>query len=134
MTMREVDDRTLGVRGTDTAGRGVLVVGAGPVGLVAAIDLARRGVDVRVVDAAAGPAAGSRGKGLQPRSIEVLDDLGVAGRIVAAGRSRLPIRKYRGRTVIGDSDVNPGSRGTHRFHSLSPYTAHPPVARGRSAS
>lgn len=95
MTAREVNRRP------------VLVVGAGPVGLVAAIELARRGVDVRVVDAAARPAPGSRGKGLQPRSIEALDDLGVADRILATGRSRLPIRRYRGRTVLGTSEVNP---------------------------
>lgn len=88
-------------------GDDVLVVGAGPVGLVAAIELARRDVRIRIVDAAAGPASGSRGKGIQPRSVEVLDDLGIAGRILATSRSRLPIRKYRGRTVLGTSDVNP---------------------------
>ncbi|MFE7753189.1 FAD-dependent monooxygenase [Streptomyces sp. NPDC057428] len=87
----------------------VLVVGAGPVGLVAAVELARRGVEVRLVDAAGGPSGGSRGKGLQPRSLEVLDDLGVAGRIVATGRSRLAIRKYRGRTLMGTSEVNADS-------------------------
>ena len=38
----------------------VLVVGAGPVGLTAAYELARRGVRVRVVDRATGPAATSR--------------------------------------------------------------------------
>jgi 2-polyprenyl-6-methoxyphenol hydroxylase-like FAD-dependent oxidoreductase len=87
----------------------VLVVGAGPVGLVAAVELARRGVPVRVVDAAEGPFRGSRGKGLQPRTLEVFDDLGVIGRIMATGRSRLAIRKYRGAEVLGTSDVTPGS-------------------------
>ncbi|MFE7752203.1 FAD-dependent monooxygenase [Streptomyces sp. NPDC057428] len=87
----------------------VLVVGAGPVGLVAAVELARRGVEVRLVDAATGPSHGSRGKGLQPRSLEVLDDLGVAGLILASGRSRLAIRKYRGREILGTSDVTPGA-------------------------
>ncbi len=87
----------------------VLVVGAGPVGLVAAIELARRGIQVRIIDASERPSDGSRGKGLQPRSIEVLDDLGVAGRVLATGRSRLSIRKYRGTAVLGTSEVNPGS-------------------------
>lgn len=96
------------VRGTGPADR-VLVVGAGPVGLVAAVELARRGVAVRLVDMAGGPSSGSRGKGLQPRSLEVLDDLGVAGRILATGRSRLAIRKYRGRVVLGTSEVTPGA-------------------------
>jgi 2-polyprenyl-6-methoxyphenol hydroxylase-like FAD-dependent oxidoreductase len=108
MTLHETDDNPSSGDTTSPEGR-VLVVGAGPVGLVAAIELARRGVDVRIVDRSPGPAPGSRGKGLQPRSVEVLDDLGVAGRIVATSRSRLAIRKYRGRTVLGTSDVVPGA-------------------------
>ena len=53
----------------------VLIVGAGPTGLTLAIDLARRGVRLRLIDQAAAPFAGSRGKGLQPRSLEVFEDL-----------------------------------------------------------
>src|SRR5271154_5827550 len=45
----------------------VLIVGAGPTGLTLAIDLARRGVSFRLIEAEAAPFAGSRGKGLQPR-------------------------------------------------------------------
>jgi 2-polyprenyl-6-methoxyphenol hydroxylase-like FAD-dependent oxidoreductase len=72
----------------------ILVVGAGPAGLVLANELARRGIAVRVIDAATKPPTSSRGKGLKPRSIEVFDDLGVAGRILAGGRFRIPLRKY----------------------------------------
>ena len=64
----------------------VLVVGAGPTGLALACALAQWRVPVRVVDAAAGPSYGSRAKGVQPRTLEVLDGLGVAGRLVAGGR------------------------------------------------
>jgi 2-polyprenyl-6-methoxyphenol hydroxylase-like FAD-dependent oxidoreductase len=55
----------------------VLVVGAGPTGLALACDLLRRGVRVRIVDAADHSFLGSRAKGLQPRSLEVFDDLEV---------------------------------------------------------
>jgi 2-polyprenyl-6-methoxyphenol hydroxylase-like FAD-dependent oxidoreductase len=72
----------------------ILVVGAGPAGLVLANELARRGIAVRVIDAATKPPTSSRGKGLKPRSIEVFDDLGIAGRILAGGRFRIPLRKY----------------------------------------
>jgi len=63
----------------------VLIVGAGPTGLTLAIDLARRQIAFRLIEAAATPFAGSRGKGLQPRTLEVFDDLGVIDAILAAG-------------------------------------------------
>ena len=58
------------------------MTGAGPTGLTLAIDLARRGVDLRIVDAAAAPLTGSRGDGLQPRTLEVFDDLGVLDEVL----------------------------------------------------
>ncbi|MFD8737739.1 FAD-dependent monooxygenase [Streptomyces sp. NPDC059618] len=63
----------------------VLVVGAGPAGLALGVDLARRGVDALVVERGERLARGSRGKGIQPRTMEVLDDLGVLDAIRAAG-------------------------------------------------
>ena len=68
-----------------TASTTVLIVGAGPTGLTLACDLARRGVDHRILDAAPEPFLGSRGKGLQPRTLEVFDDLGVIDDVLAAG-------------------------------------------------
>ncbi|WP_116199226.1 FAD-dependent oxidoreductase [Amycolatopsis circi] len=70
----------------------VLIAGAGPTGLTLACELARRGVEFRLVEASPGPRPGSRGKGLQPRSLEVFDNLGVIDRILANGRSAMPIR------------------------------------------
>ena len=70
----------------------VLVVGAGPTGLTLAIDLARRGISFRLIEAAGGPFEGSRGKGIQPRTLEIFDDLGVIDAIVAAGT---PYPKFR---------------------------------------
>ncbi|HEY9372732.1 FAD-dependent oxidoreductase [Streptomyces sp.] len=67
----------------------VVIVGAGPTGLVLAIDLARRGVRTVLLERSDRLFPGSRGKGLQPRSQEVLDDLGVLPAIHAAG-SRYP--------------------------------------------
>ncbi|MEV0323344.1 FAD-dependent oxidoreductase [Streptomyces sp. NPDC050658] len=63
----------------------VLVVGAGPTGLTLACDLARRGVRARVVERAAALFPGSRGKGIQPRTQEVFDDLGIIDAALAAG-------------------------------------------------
>ena len=65
----------------------VLIVGAGPTGLTLACELARRGVPFRLIEAAPGPQPGSRGKGLQPRTLEVFDDLDGGGAAAAAGRA-----------------------------------------------
>ncbi|GAB2852937.1 FAD-dependent oxidoreductase [Actinocorallia aurea] len=63
----------------------VLIAGAGPAGLVLACELARRGIAHVLLERDAEPFAGARGKGLQPRSMEVLEDLGVIDRVVAHG-------------------------------------------------
>jgi 2-polyprenyl-6-methoxyphenol hydroxylase-like FAD-dependent oxidoreductase len=86
----------------------VLVVGAGPTGLTLACDLARRGVPVRIIDRMPEFPTGSRGKALQPRSLEVFDDLGVIDEILASGNPNLMFRHYvRGR-VIREVDPQPG--------------------------
>lgn len=54
----------------------VVIVGAGPTGLVLACGLLASGVAVRLVDQAPGPARTSRALGLQPRGTEVIDRLG----------------------------------------------------------
>ncbi|MFE6745866.1 FAD-dependent monooxygenase [Kitasatospora purpeofusca] len=64
----------------------VLVVGAGPTGLTLACDLARRGVSALLVEQAGALFPGSRGKGLQPRTQEVFEDLGLLTAVHAAGR------------------------------------------------
>src|SRR5690606_24232113 len=72
----------------------VLICGAGATGLVLAIELARRGVAFRLVDRLEQPFAGSRGKGIQPRSQEIFEDLGVIDRLTAAGGFYPPARRY----------------------------------------
>src|SRR5262252_1306958 len=72
----------------------VLVCGAGAAGLTLAIDLARRGVSFRLVDRMDGPFQGSRGKGIQPRTQEIFEDLGIVDRLVAAGGLYPPQREY----------------------------------------
>ncbi|MFL6125381.1 FAD-dependent oxidoreductase [Actinophytocola sp.] len=78
----------------DVVETGVLISGAGAAGLTSGIDLARRGVPLVLVDKAPHPFIGSRGKGIQPRSQEVFEDLGVIDRVVAAGGEYPPQRAY----------------------------------------
>ncbi len=63
----------------------VVICGTGAAGLTLALDLARRQVSFLLIDKAPHPFTGSRGKGIQPRSQEVFEDLGVLDRIVASG-------------------------------------------------
>jgi 2-polyprenyl-6-methoxyphenol hydroxylase-like FAD-dependent oxidoreductase len=63
----------------------VLICGAGAAGLTLAIDLARRHIPFVLIDQAEAPFAGSRGKGIQPRTLEIFEALDVADRMIAAG-------------------------------------------------
>src|ERR1700676_169825 len=76
----------------DASDTSVLIAGAGAAGLTLAIDLARRNVAFRLIDKAAAPFPGSRGKGLQPRTQEVFEDLGVLDRMAALGAAYPPRR------------------------------------------
>lgn len=73
----------------------VLIVGARPTGLTLAVDLSRRGVRAVLIEAAPAVPHQSRGKGLQPRSLKVLDDLGVIDAALGHGQSRQDITLYR---------------------------------------
>jgi 2-polyprenyl-6-methoxyphenol hydroxylase-like FAD-dependent oxidoreductase len=97
-----------------------LIVGAGPTGLTLACNLARRKVSFRIIDKAPEYFAGSRGKGLQPRSLEVLDDLCVVDQILANGRFHLPFRGYDGAIVLGDHDMHEGLVPTPDMPYASP--------------
>jgi 2-polyprenyl-6-methoxyphenol hydroxylase-like FAD-dependent oxidoreductase len=70
----------------------VLIVGAGPTGLTLACELARRGISFRLIEVGPSPQSGSRGKGLQPRTLEVFDNLGVVDRVIANGQMSMPVR------------------------------------------
>ena len=63
----------------------VLIVGAGPTGLVLALWLTRQGVPVRIIDKDAGPGETSRAMAVQARTLELYRQLDLAADVVAAG-------------------------------------------------
>jgi 2-polyprenyl-6-methoxyphenol hydroxylase-like FAD-dependent oxidoreductase len=106
----------------------VLIVGAGPTGLTLALDLARRGISFRLIEAATTPFEGSRGKGIQPRTLEIFDDLGVIDAILAAGAV---YPKFR--THIGPFSLRAGSLASSRKPTESvPYPDIWMVPQGRT--
>jgi 2-polyprenyl-6-methoxyphenol hydroxylase-like FAD-dependent oxidoreductase len=74
----------------------VLIVGAGPTGLTLAVDLARRGIPFRLIEAGQTPFEGSRGKGIQPRTLEIFDSLGVIDPVLGAGAPYPRLRIHMG--------------------------------------
>src|SRR5438270_4524180 len=63
----------------------VLIVGAGPTGLVLALWLTRLGVRVRIIDKTAEPGTTSRAVAVQARTLEFYRQVGLAGAVVEAG-------------------------------------------------
>jgi 2-polyprenyl-6-methoxyphenol hydroxylase-like FAD-dependent oxidoreductase len=90
----------------------ILVVGAGPVGLMAACELRRRGADVRIVDCAEAPTDKSKALGVHARTLELLDSMGLVDRFLAAGRQ-----------IHGTNAFADGKRIVHvEFHDIdSPF-------------
>ena len=64
----------------------VLVVGAGPTGLMLANQLARRGVRALIIDRHAGPARETRALGVQARTLEIYAQLGIVERALELGK------------------------------------------------
>jgi 2-polyprenyl-6-methoxyphenol hydroxylase-like FAD-dependent oxidoreductase len=64
----------------------ILIVGAGPTGLMLANQLARRGVRFRIIDRHAGPALQTRALGVQARTLEIYSHLGIANRALELGK------------------------------------------------
>ncbi|WP_323959081.1 monooxygenase [Arthrobacter sp. JZ12] len=93
----------------------VLVVGAGPTGLMLAAWLTKLGVDVVLVDRKDGPTRESRALGVHSRSMEIYDQLGVVDQVLAEG---WPLAKLRPGFENRAFDVVPlGRIGS----SLTPY-------------
>ncbi|MFE7486608.1 FAD-dependent monooxygenase [Kitasatospora sp. NPDC057541] len=97
----------------------VVIAGAGPTGLTLACGLARQGVAVRVIDRAPEFPTGSRGKTVNPRSLEILADLGLGERLTAEGRTHLPFRKYFDGEFVNETEPFAGAEPT----ATTPYAA-----------
>jgi 2-polyprenyl-6-methoxyphenol hydroxylase-like FAD-dependent oxidoreductase len=87
----------------------IIIVGAGPTGLTLALELARRGIAFRLIDQARTPPSGSRGKGIQPRTLEILEDFGVIRSILEAGMPYPRVRLH-----FGPLSLRIGSMGTNK--------------------
>ena len=83
----------------------VLIVGAGPTGLTAALELARRGVIPEIVDAKDAPSTLSRAVGILPKSIETLNRTGVGDKLAESGVQITRVNLYRDGKCLVDVDI-----------------------------
>jgi 2-polyprenyl-6-methoxyphenol hydroxylase-like FAD-dependent oxidoreductase len=83
----------------------VLIVGAGPTGLAAALFLAQRGIAVRLIDAAQTPTTTSKALLVNPRTLEILHDSGVAARIMTEGVRLTGACLHRGAKLVAALDM-----------------------------
>ena len=93
----------------------VLIIGAGPTGLVLALWLTRLGVRVRIVDKTAQPGTTSRALAVQARTLELYGQIGLADAVVERGR------QSPGRESVG--------RGKKKAHAPSSAQWAPASAR-----
>jgi 2-polyprenyl-6-methoxyphenol hydroxylase-like FAD-dependent oxidoreductase len=72
----------------------VLIVGAGPTGMTAALELSRLGIAVRLIDKKDKPETTSRAIGVQARTLELLEQRGLASSLVKHGNPGLAFSLY----------------------------------------
>ncbi|MEI5664353.1 FAD-dependent oxidoreductase [Bosea sp. CCNWLW174] len=90
----------------------VVIVGAGPVGLTLALDLARRQVPVVLIDDADRIGEGSRAICFAKRTLEIFDRLGLAQAMVEKGVTWQKGRVFRGEAELYEFDLLP--EGGHK--------------------
>jgi 2-polyprenyl-6-methoxyphenol hydroxylase-like FAD-dependent oxidoreductase len=93
----------------------VLVVGAGPTGLMLANWLTKLGVRVVVVDGKTGPTRESRALVVQARSLEVYDQLGIGDEVIAAAHRAGALAPGFGTRVFGKIPLGPIGEGLSPF-------------------
>ena len=83
----------------------VLVVGAGPVGLTMACELLRRGIRCRVIEKSDAPSQTSKALGIQSRTLEVFENMGIIEQFLARGLKVIGANVHEGETLLFQVDA-----------------------------
>lgn len=84
----------------------VLVVGAGPTGLLLASELQRRGVSCHLIDARPGPLHWDRATVVHPHSLQIFESLGLVEKFLAAGCKQRTIKIHSRGKMLGTMDLS----------------------------
>ena len=99
----------------------VLIAGAGPIGLTAAIELARRGIPLRIIDPLLEPPQYAKAVGIQPRTLEVFEGMGVLRRVLDAAVQMRGQIVYVNGEQVGQMDIVPPSDIPFGFIAIPQY-------------
>lgn len=84
----------------------VLVVGAGPTGLLLASELCRRGVPCHIIDARPAPLHWDRATVIHPRSLQIFEALGIVDQLLDAGCRQRVIKVFSDGAMLGQIDLS----------------------------
>jgi 2-polyprenyl-6-methoxyphenol hydroxylase-like FAD-dependent oxidoreductase len=84
----------------------VLIVGAGPTGLLLASELQRRGVPCHLIDARPAPMHWDRATVVHPRSLQIFESLGLAGKVLDAGCRQRVIKIHSEGKLLGTMELS----------------------------
>ncbi len=93
----------------------VLIIGAGPTGLALACQLIRYGIDFRIIDKKVGTTPYSKAIGVQARTLEIYEQIGLADRLISLGTIAEKVRMFAGGKVRGEAIFSELGKG------MSPY-------------
>jgi len=85
----------------------ILIVGAGPAGLTAGVELARRGIAATIIDRRAGGSTLSRAVGIVPLSLKLLEPSGVTARLLDEGIQMQAVKFYSGDKQLAAIPLGP---------------------------
>ncbi|MCX4747733.1 FAD-dependent monooxygenase [Kitasatospora sp. NBC_01287] len=121
---------------TDPSAPAVLVIGAGPVGMVITSELLQQGVDVRLIDRQAvldEDDPHSKGILLWPRSLELLRRIGVSEQLVAAGHRSDAVGYFSDGRHLGSAHLDRHPDSPYNFVLTLPQRESERILRARLA-
>ncbi|HUR99636.1 MAG TPA: FAD-dependent monooxygenase [Pyrinomonadaceae bacterium] len=93
----------------------VIIIGAGPTGLALACQLIRYGIDFVIIDSKETTTAHSKAIGVQARTLEIYEQIGLADKLVDIGWKAEKARMIVGGQVRGEVDFSDIGRGMSAY-------------------